>query len=143
MMMNKGSKMKSGWLRILRNGKKLLTTTRAAFHALAQMKISTGNHSENISSRLRIDKHAVQDLRSCISDFDCDSFDLNKPQLRTLLSDVDTSAELLRDFESAYEDGDRRVTKFFREKNVFREHSHLMLLFTDVEGILSAKHHQL
>lgn len=93
MTMNKGSKMKAGWLKILRNEKMLLTTTRnvnsvnrvrAALHTLAQMKISSQSHTENTPSRLNIDEKAVQDLDSCITEFDCDPFDLDKPQLRSL-----------------------------------------------------------
>jgi len=125
MTMNKGSKMKAGWLKILRNEKMLLTTTRnvnsvnrvrAALHTLAQMKTSALKHIENTPSRLKIDEQVVQDLDSCITEFDCDPFDLDKPQLRALVSGVVASGDLVRDFESAHEDGETRVTQFFRER---------------------------
>lgn len=117
MTMSKGSKMKADWLKILRSEKMLLTTTRnvnsvnrvrAALHTLAQMKTSSQNHIENTHSRLKIDEQVVQDLDSCITEFDCDPFDLDKPQLRALVSGVVASDDLVRDFE--------RVTSFFREQ---------------------------
>lgn len=125
MTMNKGSKMKAGWLKILRNEKMLFTTmsnvnsvnrVRSALHTMAQMKISSQNHIENSHCRLKIDEEVVQDVDSCITEFDCDPFDLNKPQLIAFVSGVVASGNLVRDFESAHEDGETRVTPFFRER---------------------------
>ena len=115
MTMNKGSKMKAGWLKILRNEKMLLTITRnvnsvnrvwASLHTLAQMKISH-SHTENTPSHLNINENAVQDLDSCITKFDCDPFDLDKPQLRALVSGVVAL-------------GETRVTQFLK-KHMFSQ----------------------
>ena len=45
-----------------------------------------------------IDEGVVQDLESYITDFDCDPFDLDKPQIRSLVSFVVASGNLVYDF---------------------------------------------
>ena len=102
--------MKAGWLKILRNEKKLPTTrnvnsvcrVRMGLLALAQLNSTSQVRSENTSHHLKIDKQAVQDQDSCITEIDCNPFDLEKPQLRSLEYRVIASDELVCDFESAH-----------------------------------------
>ena len=109
--------MKAGWLKILWNENMLTTarnvnsvnTVRMALHSLAQLNSSSQICSENTPYSLKIDEQAVQDLDSYITEFDCNPFDLEKPQLRSLEYRVIASDELVRDFESAHEDGERKV----------------------------------
>ena len=102
--MNKGSKMKAGWLRILKNEQMLLSSVhnanlinriRACLHAIANMEETSICHAENSTSRLKIDEQAMQDLNNCINEFDCDPFDLTKPTLRSLQSGMIASEELV------------------------------------------------
>ncbi len=95
MTMNKGSKMKAGWLSILRNEKQLMANTRntnnlgrirAALHNQVNWKQLSQNHNECASARMCIDEQAIQDLISCIREFDCFPFDPTSPTLRTLQS---------------------------------------------------------
>ena len=97
MTMNKGSQMKAGWLRILKNEQMLLSQVRNAnlinrirvcLHVIANMEEISRCHAENSTSRLRIDEQAAQDLSSCINEFDCDPFDLTKPTLGSLQSGI-------------------------------------------------------
>ena len=75
MTMNTGSKMKTDWLRILKNEEMLLSHVhnanlinriRVCLHVIANMEESSRCHAENSTSRLRTDEQAVQDLSSCI-----------------------------------------------------------------------------
>lgn len=125
MTMNKGSKMKAGWLKILKNEKMLLTDTRnvnhvnrvrASLHVMANLKSFSQSHSENSPSRKKIDEQAVQDLDGCITEFNCDPFDLDNPTLRSLQAGALASDELVADFESAHEDGEKLVKDFFNDR---------------------------
>lgn len=125
MTMNKGSKMKAGWKRILKNEKMLLTHTRtvnsvnrvrSSLHALANLTKSSEGHRENSTTRLLLDERGVQDLDNCITEFDCDPFDLTQPILRSLQSGMVASDALVKDFDSAHEDGETLVQSFFKER---------------------------
>ena len=78
-------------------------------------------HAENSTSRLRIDEQAVQDLSSCINEFDCDLFDVTKPTLRSLQSGMIASEELFKELETAHDDREALMKKVFDERN------HLMI----------------
>ena len=54
----------------------LINRIRVCLHVIANMEETSRCHAENSTSRLRIDEQAVQDLSSCINEFDCDPFDL-------------------------------------------------------------------
>ena len=85
MTMNKGSKMKAGWKQILKNETILLCHTRNAnsvnrirlsLHEVAKVKLFNSQvHRENTNTRMMLDESAVQDLESCIVEFDCNPFD--------------------------------------------------------------------
>ena len=71
MTMNKGSKMKAGWLSILRNEKQLMVDIRnvnnlsriqAALHNQVSRKQLSRKHNECAPARMRRDEQAVQDL---------------------------------------------------------------------------------
>ena len=83
---NKGSKLKVGWLRILKNEKMLLVDTRnAAFmckvrssmHNTAKSKTLRQQHSENTVTHLKRDEKAVQNIVNCITESGCDPFDID------------------------------------------------------------------
>ena len=74
----------------------LINRIRGCLHVIA----------ENFTSRLRTSEQAVQDLSSCINEFDCDPFDLTKPTLRSLQSGMIALEELVKDFETAHDDGE-------------------------------------
>ena len=95
MTMNKGSKMKSGWVGFTKNESMLYThtktiskieSTRPALHAAANIKRKHCSHSENSPENLRIDEKHVQDLSCCIQEWDCDPFDEQHKDLQSLES---------------------------------------------------------
>ena len=120
--MNKGSKMKAGWLRISGNeamlcanikSTKYINQLRVKLHYIADMKSYKSGHKENTASRIKLE---VQDIDACIVDFNCDPFDPENVQLRSLQSGQLVSKEVEDDLLSAYEDGETKVKEFFKER---------------------------
>ena len=81
MMMNKESKMKAGWQRVFGNENMLCTNIRntnyinqlrVILHKIANTKVYKLGHKEDTTARVRSDELGVQDVDSCITDFDCD-----------------------------------------------------------------------
>ena len=65
---------------------------------------------------MRRDEQAVQDLVSCFREFDCFPFDPASPTLRTLQSAIPAPPELIRDFNTAQQDGESRLKAFMDER---------------------------
>ena len=57
----------------------------------------------------------MQDLISCLHEFEAYPFDISLPALRTLQSAIPASAELVKDFRSAHSKGEEKGTKFLQE----------------------------
>ena len=123
--MKKGSKMKSGWLSILQNKKQLLVHSRnvnnilqiqATHNALANRKVSTRKHTECSQKRMREDEQCVQDLVTCMCEFDSYQFDPASPTLRTLPSAMPACGELIADFNSAHAAGEEKLTNFLKDR---------------------------
>ena len=124
--MNKGSKMKAGWLAILNNEKQLLTNSRnannvnrirSAVHRHAnQTKKKVGKHADCYKPRCKADERAVQDLKACLDEFQCDPFDPTDTTLRSLQSGLSASEELVADVMSAKADGEHMVKEFLDER---------------------------
>jgi len=99
--MNKGSKLKSGWLAILNNEKQLLSKTRnvnninrvrrAVRHHANRKRQGKGRHADCSLSKMTKDEQAVQDISSCLSEFKCDPFDHTNQTLRSLQSGIPDS----------------------------------------------------
>ena len=122
--MNKGSKMKSGWLSILQNEKQLLVHSRnvnnvvrirAALNDQANRKNVERYHVECSPSRMKADEQCVQDLISCMHEFESFPFDPSLPTLRTLQSALPASDELVS-FHSAHARGLEKVNTFLQER---------------------------
>ena len=126
---NKGSDMKAGWQQILGNKAMLcanikntnyINQLRVKQHYIADMKSYKSGHKENTASRIKLDELRVQDIDAGIVDFNCDSFDPENLQLRSLQSGQLVPKEVEDDLLSADEDGDTKVKKFFEERNFMR-----------------------
>ena len=131
--MNKGNKLKSGWLSILQNEKQLLVHSRnvnnvarirAAHNALANRKKAKRKHMECGLKRMREDEQCVLELVTCMHEFDSFPFDPSSPTPRTLQSATPASAELVADFNSAHAAGEEKLTSFLRER-VFSKNTSL------------------
>ena len=80
------------------------------------MKSYKSGHKENTASRIKLDELGVQDIDACIVDFNCDPFDPENVQLRSLQSGQLISKEVEDDLLSASEDGETKVKEFFEER---------------------------
>ena len=125
MTMNKGSKMKAGWQRILANEKMLcahiqsgnyINKLQATLHNICNMKVYESGHKENTLKRLKADKLGVQDINSCIAEFNCDPFNLVNDRIRTLHTVQYVSKDLKEDLLSTANDGEKKVIEFFKEQ---------------------------
>ena len=79
----------------------------------------------------------MQDLDNCITEFDCDPFNLSNPTLRSLQSGMIVSDELVADFNTVHSDGESLVQSFFKER-MFSNDSHLILQSTGIPHTTSA-----
>ena len=123
--MNKGSKMKSGWLSILKNEKQLLVHSRnvnniarirTAHNAAAKRKAIDWKHTECHPKRRKLDEECVQNILDCLQEFEAYPFDPDFPILRTMQSGVPAPPELVKDFKSAGEDGENNLETHLQER---------------------------
>ena len=144
--MNKGSKMKSGWLSILQNEKQLLMHSRnvnnlaqirAARNALANRREAKWKHKECGPKRTR-DEQCVQDLVTCMHEFDSFPFNLASPTLRSLQSAMPASDELIMVFNSAHAAGEEKLTKFLQDR-VFSKNTSLHACVPLIKHLTFAK----
>ena len=124
--MNKGSKLKNGWLAILNNEKQLASNVRNANsvnrirgtvlkHA-HHKKIKNVKHADCSKARMKTDEKAIQDISDCFKEFSCGPFELSNTQLRSLQSGIPASSELTADLKSAKSDGKKMVQEFMDER---------------------------
>jgi hypothetical protein len=123
--MNKGSKLKSGWLSMLKNEKQLLVHSRnvnnvnrirRAVHEFIDKKKIGRKHTDASPYRMRVDEQLIQDLLTCVEEFECNPFDPLLPTLRTLQSAIPASDKLVEDFRTAFEFGEAKVEKFLEDR---------------------------
>ena len=58
---------------------------RSTCHNNANLKKTSSGHKENSSRRLCLDELAVQDLKSCLSEFEANPFDSSNTVLRNCI----------------------------------------------------------
>ena len=123
--MNKGSKLKAGWLAILSNEKQLLSNirnvnyinrVRTRIHYLADHKKRNKPHEDSLPSKMKKDEQAIQDLSECFYEFECNPFDHTNQILRSLQSGMMASKELAEDLKSAKEDGETKLEELLNER---------------------------
>ena len=90
--MNLDSKLEQGWLNLLNNEKQLLSTrnvnniSRIRFTIKRNLKKKDRQmkHAECQSSRMKKDKRAVEDIETCLEEFDTKPFEASNLVLCTL-----------------------------------------------------------
>ena len=112
--MNKGYKMKGGWIGFTKDESMVNIHTHAVndmmqirdtLHSRASLKSTKQNHVANSKSRLKTDKQKVQDKIACLLEWDVNPWDKDKNILRSLESGFLVSKVLIADFNSAKNDG--------------------------------------
>ena len=130
--MNKSSKLKAGWKRLLKNEIGLhiyvrntnnISTTKHFLENHINAIRSKKKHKDNVKSRLQIDEQCVQDIVTLVGEWKCNPFDPENQNLRTLQTDAYASEELDNNFESAYEDGDALVQDSINNQLIFKSKS--------------------
>ena len=126
MTMNKGSKMKAGWLKILKNEKILLTHTltsncivraRSSLHKSLNIHRSQDDHRENSKTMRTLDEKGVQDILACMEEVDCNPFDGTQNEtMRSLQSGMMASETLQKDFTTAHGCGEKLLDTFFKKR---------------------------
>ena len=123
--MNKGSKMKGGWIGITQNESALnvhtktvnkIAKVRETLHKAANLKARKYDHAENSKSRIIKDEKVVQDITTCIDEWNCNPWNTEAPKLRSLESGLIASPELIADFESANSDGEQQITEIYNTR---------------------------
>ena len=131
--MNLGSKLKQGWLNLLDNEKQLFSTTRnvnnvsrvrSTIKRNLKKKDRRRKHIECQTSRMKRDERAVQDIESCLEEFDTKPFDESNPALRTLQSAIVASDVLIEDLKKAINEGDEQIELYLKER-VYTKNSSL------------------
>ena len=123
--MNLNSKLKQGWLQLLQNDKQLFCTTRNA-NNVARVKQNMKNylnshrrsqkHVDCQPARLIKDEQAVQDLVTCMDEFEADPFDDSMPFLRSLQSGIPASSEILEDLKIALDEGREQANDILKNR---------------------------
>lgn len=123
--MNKGSKMKGGWIGITQNESALnvhtkivnkIAMVRETLHKAADLQARTYDHAENSKSRITKDEKVVQDITTCIDEWNCNPWNTEAPKLRSLESGLIASPELIADFESANLDDEQQITEIYNTR---------------------------
>lgn len=65
---------------------------------------------------MKKDEQVVQDLQSCMKDFDVEPFDISSPSLRSLQSGLIASLELVHDLKTALINGKAQVETLLQER---------------------------
>ena len=79
------------------------------------MKSYKSGHKENTASIIKLNELGVQDIDAYILNFNCDPFDPENVQSRSLQFGQLASKEVEEDLLSAYENGQTKVKEFFEE----------------------------
>ena len=115
-----GSKLKQGWLNLLNNEKQLFSTTRNVNNISRIRSTIKHNpkkkHIECQSSRMKKDERAVQDIETCLEEFDTKTFEASNPVLRTLQSTIAASNEPIADLKKAISERDEQIISFLNER---------------------------
>ena len=126
--LNKGSKMKYGWVGFTKNqGMRYIhaktiskiKSTRQALKAAANIKEKDCSHSEDFPANSRLAVKHVQDLSCYIYEWNCDLFDEQHKDFKLLESRLLESPSLVEDFSVAY----KQVQSFLKEIIFSRQRS--------------------
>ena len=117
--------MKGGWIGFTKNVSMVNIHThtvndmmqiRDTLHSQASLKSTKQNHAVNSKSKLKTDEQKVQDIIACLLDWDVNPWDKDKNILCYLESGFLASKVLIADFNSAKNDGEIQIVKYFKER---------------------------
>ena len=101
---NKGSELKAGWKRLLkneidlhihvRNTNSISTVKHFLENHINAIKSKKKQHKDNVKSCLQIDEQCVQDIATLVDEWKCNPFDPENKNLWTLQTGAYASEEL-------------------------------------------------
>ena len=130
MTMNKGLKMKGGWIGITNNEEALqvntkvinnITKVKESLKQVANIKERQYSHIEYSPARMIKDAKTVEILLGTLQEWNGNPWNIEIPALHSLESGLLASEELVKDFNSAKEEGEKQATKFFEERVLTNE----------------------
>ena len=122
MTMNKGSKMKGGQIGITLNEEALhvntkvinsITKVKESLKEVANIKKRQYSHTECSPARMIKNVKTVEILRGTLQEWNANPQNTEIPTLCSLESELLASEELVKDFDSAKEEGEKQSTKLF------------------------------
>ena len=125
MTMNKGSKIKGGWIGITNNLAMVknqcltvnkVTTAKKTLQHLTETRRRDADHNENSAYRRAKDEKVIQDLDACLEEWKCDPRDLSDTNPRSMQSGYPAETMLVEDLETAHTDGEEIVQKILKER---------------------------
>ena len=96
---------------------------RTIHNAAAKRKSLKWKHTECNPKRLKLDEEGLQNILGCLEEYGAYPFDLDNQKLRTMQSGVLASPELVLDFKSSNEDGEKRLEEILTERVYSKERS--------------------
>ena len=127
---NFSSKLKQGWLNLLNNEKQLFSTTRnvnnislirSTIKRILKKKDRQRENVECQSSRMKKGERAVQDIESCLEEFDTKPFEISNPVLHTPHSVIVASDEVIVDLKKTIREGGEQIS--FLNEQVYSKNS--------------------
>ena len=128
--MKKGSKMKGGWIGIMCNEEALqvnnevidnITKVKESLKEVPNIKKHQYSHIECSPAQMTKDVKTVKILIGTLQEWNANPWNTEIPTLRSLESGLLASEELVKDFNSAKEEGEKQATKFFEERVLTNE----------------------
>ena len=125
MTMNKGSKMKGGWIGITQIKEALHTNTKVvkinvkvkeSVKVIADISKDRYKHIECSPSRMKKDEEALQGAMKALQEWNSNPWDPDITALRSLESGQLASKQLEKDFSTAKELGEQQISQFFQER---------------------------
>ena len=96
---------------------------RTIHNAAAKRKSLKWKHTECNPKRLKLDEEGLQNILGCLEEYGAYPFDLDNQKLRTMQSGVLASPELVLDFKSSNEDGEKGLEEILTERVYSKERS--------------------
>ena len=128
--MNLGSKLKAGWLQLLQNEKQLFVIARnannvswikALLEQNLQRKCRKVIHTECQPARMIKDEQAIKDILDTLDECKGNVFDIQDPELRSIMSGIVSSDNAKSDLSVALHEGADQIETFLKERVFHKE----------------------
>ena len=102
--------------RLVKSTTRLLTLQKESLKEIANIKKRQYYHTECSPARMIKDVKTVEILIGTLREWNANPWNTEIPTLCSIESGLLASEELVKDFDSAKEEGEKQATKFFEER---------------------------